>query len=88
MPTTRCFGNPVTRFMSVTIASSGFETTMTSDRGACCLRPSPTAVMILALVARRSSRLIPGLRARPAVTMQTSAPAMSSYRVVPVICAS
>ena len=62
MPTTRCFGKPVTRFICVTMASSGFETTMTKAFGACCLMPSATVVMILALVASRSSRLMPGLR--------------------------
>ncbi len=69
MPTTRFFGKPVTRFICVTMASSGFETTITNAFGACCLMPSATLVMILALVASRSSRLMPGLRARPAVTM-------------------
>ena len=78
MPTTCCFGKPVTRFISVTMASSGFETTMTNAFGACCLMPSATVLMILALMPSRSSRLMPGLRATPAVTMQTSAPAMSA----------
>ena len=33
MPTTWCFGNPVTCFISVTMASSGFETTITNAFG-------------------------------------------------------
>src|SRR5262249_43773227 len=45
---------------------------------------SATELMILALVPTRSSRLIPGFRAIPAVTIQTSAPAMSSYLFVPI----
>src|SRR5262245_38588698 len=45
---------------------------------------SATELMILALVPTRSSRLMPGLRAMPAVTIQTSAPAMSSYLFVPI----
>src|SRR5262245_16840400 len=45
---------------------------------------SATELMILALVPTRSSRLMPGLRATPAVTIQTSAPAMSSYLFVPI----
>src|SRR3990172_5903269 len=36
------------------------------------------------LVPTKSSRLMPGLRAMPAVTMQTSAPAISSYLFVPM----
>ena len=46
--------------------------------GACALMPSPTAFMTLRLMPSRSSRLMPGLRGTPAVTMQTSAPAMSA----------
>jgi hypothetical protein len=42
------------------------------------LMPSPTAFMTLRLMPSRSSRLMPGLRGTPAVTMQTSAPAMSA----------
>ena len=60
------------------MASSGLVMTMTKALGAYCLIPSDTEVMIFELVPRRSSRLIPGLRAMPAVTMQTSAPTMSS----------
>ena len=37
-----------------------------------------TAVMILALVESRSSRLMPGLRGMPAVMTTTSLPAVSS----------
>ena len=66
------------RWQSVTIASSGLEMTMTNALGAYCLMPSATLVMIFELVAIRSSRLMPGLRGRPAVTMTTSAPLMSS----------
>ena len=78
MPTTWCFGKPVLSFMSVTIASSGFDTTITNDFGACFLMFSATVPTIFALMPRRSSRLMPGFRATPAVTMQTSAPAMSA----------
>ena len=37
-----------------------------------------TAVMILALVLKRSSRLMPGLRGMPAVITTTSLPAVSA----------
>jgi hypothetical protein len=46
--------------------------------GALSRMPSPTDFMTLRLMPRRSSRLMPGLRGTPAVTMQTSAPAMSA----------
>jgi hypothetical protein len=42
------------------------------------LMPSPTAFITLRLMPSRSSRLMPGLRGTPAVTMITSAPAMSA----------
>ncbi len=44
--------------------------------------------MILMLIPSKSSRLIPGLRGTPAVTITTSAPATSSYLLVPMIRAS
>ena len=68
-PITRLCGKPVMLWQRVTIASSGLEMTMTKDFGAYCLMPSATCVMILELTAIRSSRLMPGLRGRPAVTM-------------------
>src|SRR4051812_20424471 len=40
------------------------------------------------LVAIRSSRLMPGLRAMPAVTITTSLPAVGSYVVAPMILQS
>src|SRR5881628_2465650 len=83
-PTTRFLGKPVTRFMSVTMASSGFVITMTNALGALDLMPSPTCLRIFELIPSKSSRLMPGLRAMPAVTMQTSASAISSYLLVPI----
>ncbi len=52
--------------------------------GACCLMPAPTAAMTLRLMPSRSSRLMPGLRGTPAVTMTTSEPAASAQLEVPV----
>jgi hypothetical protein len=46
--------------------------------GATRLICSPTDFTMPALVFTRSSRLIPGFRAMPAVTTNTSAPAASS----------
>ena len=59
------------------MASSGLVMTMTKALGACCLMPLPTESMTLALMPTRSSRVMPGLRGTPAVTMTTSAPSMS-----------
>ena len=55
-----------------TIASSGLVMQITKASGACCLMPSPTAAMTLRLMPSRSSRLMPGLRGTPAVTITTS----------------
>ena len=51
---------------------------MTKLSGACVRMPSPTAFITLRLMPIRSSRLMPGLRGTPAVTMHTSAPAMAA----------
>ena len=61
-----------------TIASSGLVMQITKASGALALMPSPTAFITFRLMPSRSSRLMPGLRATPAVTMITSAPAMSA----------
>jgi hypothetical protein len=50
---------------------------MTKAFGAYCLMPVATLVMASRLTLRRSSRLMPGLRGTPAVTMQTSASLMT-----------
>ncbi len=76
MPTTRFFGKPVILYIAYTIESSGLVTTMTKELEAYCLMPWATLVMASRLTLRRSSRLIPGLRGTPAVTMQTSASLM------------
>src|SRR5512133_1558765 len=82
-PITRWCGKPVMRWQSVTIASSGFEITMTNEFGAYCLMPCATLSMIFEFTPMRSSRLMPGLRGRPAVTTMTSESLMSSYLFVP-----
>ena len=78
MPTTMLCGRPENSRKAQTIASSGLVMQITKAFGACVLMPSPTDFITLRLMPRRSSRLIPGLRATPAVTMQTSAPAIAS----------
>ncbi len=74
MPTTMSRGRPENFCSAQTIASSGLVMQMTKAFGAYFLMPAPTCSMTLRLISRRSSRLMPGLRGTPAVTMQTSAP--------------
>ncbi len=78
MPTTLCVGRPENFCSAQTMASSGLVMQMTKAFGAFALRPAPTAAMTFRLTPSRSSRLIPGLRGTPAVTMTTSAPAISA----------
>ncbi len=78
MPMTFSLGRPENFCRAQTMASSGLVMQMTKALGACCLMPSPTAFITFRLMPIRSSRLMPGLRGTPAVTMQTSAPAMSA----------
>ena len=74
MPTTRWRGKPVASFMTYAITSRGFDTTITTASGATRAISRPTECTIPALVRSRSSRLIPGLRAIPAVTTTRSEP--------------
>ena len=84
MPTTRLCGKPDFFQASCTIASSGFVTStrMASfERAVICSTTEPT---ISAFLKRRSSRVMPGLRASPAVMTTTSEFAVSSYPFAPV----
>src|SRR6266566_6891906 len=83
MPSTRSRGKPVTCFVTQHITSSGFETTTTIAWGQCCLICWETCFTISALVRTRSSRLMPGLRAMPAVTTTSSLPAAGPYSFAP-----
>src|SRR5688500_1418892 len=65
------------------MTSSGLETTMTIDFGATRAMFSATDFTMPALVRTRSSRLMPGFRAMPAVTTKTSASFASSYPCPP-----
>ena len=78
MPTTFCCGMPLYFCSAHTMASSGLVMQMTRASGAYFLMPEPTCSITLRLMPSRSSRLMPGLRGTPAVTMQTSAPAIAS----------
>ncbi len=59
------------------MTSSGLVMTMTKAFGAYLPMASPTVLQTPLLMPIRSSRLMPGLRGMPAVTMTTSAPAMT-----------
>ena len=78
MPTTMFLGRPQAFCSAHTIASSGLVMQMTNALGAYFLIPEPTCSITLRLMPRRSSRLMPGLRGTPAVTMQTEAPSIAS----------
>ena len=69
MPTTLCAGRPEDFCNAQTIASSGLVMQMTKASGALALMPAPTAFITFRLMPSRSSRLMPGLRGTPAVTM-------------------
>ena len=69
MPMTLACGRPENSRSAQTMASSGLVMQITKAFGAWVLRPSPTDFMTLRLMPSRSSRLMPGLRGTPAVTM-------------------
>ena len=77
-PTIRFVGKPVAFHAVYTIASRGFDTMITIAFGACCLMLVQTDLTMLTFVLTRSSRLMPGLRGMPAVTMTTSESVMSA----------
>ncbi len=78
MPTTWLVGSPEYFCSAQTMTSSGLVMQMTNAFGAYFFTPAPTWLITLRLISRRSSRLMPGLRGTPAVTMTTSAPSMPS----------
>jgi len=88
IPTTRSGGKPVRSQVSHVITSRGLVTQMTTASGAWAATESAIPPTIRALVARRSSRLIPGLRATPAVITTRSEPAISAALFVPQTLAS
>ena len=78
MPKTRSRGQPETFLATWHIASSGFETTIRIASGERSTASWVTEPTICSFVVTRSSRLMPGLRGRPAVMTTTSEPAVSS----------
>ena len=84
MPTTLLRGSPLVFCRAQTMASSGLVTQMTKASGAYLRKPAPTCSMTLRLISSRSSRLMPGLRGTPAVTITTSASLISAYSLAPL----
>ncbi len=78
MPITRSRGKPETRRATSHMASSGLVTMMRMVSGERETSWRTTSETIAVFFASRSSRLMPGLRARPAVTTQTCEPAVGS----------
>ncbi len=77
-PITRRGGKPVTCQARYTIASSGLVSTISTASGLVGLTWRAMSVTMRALVASRSSRLMPGLRGTPAEITTTSLPAVSA----------
>ncbi len=78
IPITRSRGRPASWKATWHIASSGFVTTITIVSGERCTRLRVTSATIAWFVFSRSSRLMPGVRARPEVMTQMAEPAVSS----------
>ncbi len=80
MPTILFGGRPENFCSAQTMASSGLVMQMTKAFGRILLDAlrRPGLHDACRLMPIRSSRLMPGLRGTPAVTMMTSAPSMSS----------
>ncbi len=77
-PITRSRGKPVTCLATKTMASSGLDTTMSTQSGAYFFTSAQMPRTMPALMPMSSSRDCPGLRGTPAVMTTTSAPAMAS----------
>src|SRR6476646_11196609 len=85
MPTTLLRGRPLVFCSAQTMASRGLVTQMTKASGAYLRKPAPTCSITLRLISKRSSRLMPGFRGTPAVTITTSASLISAYSLAPLI---
>ncbi len=83
MPITRRPGKPSFARIRCTIVSSGLVTTITKASGECSRMSAATLSMTRPLTSKRSERLMPGLRGRPAVTITRSEPRVSRASSVP-----
>ena len=77
-PMTRSRGSPVFFIVRYAIVSSGLVNTMKMAFGECFNVSVAALPTISALVFNKSSRLMPGLRAIPAVIMMMSEPLVSA----------
>ena len=78
IPITLSRGSPLFRYTTCAIASRGLVTGMMMQSGECAITCSVTLETIAQFFVSRSSRLMPGLRASPAVMTTTSDPAVSA----------
>ena len=78
MPTTRLAGRPDFSFITQTIASSGLVMQITNASGQLARMPAATSAITPAFLPIRSSRDMPGVRGKPAVTITTSAPLIAA----------
>ena len=78
IPNTRSRGKPDTRRATSHITSSGFVTMMMIESRDLRTARETHSATTLALASCRSSRLMPGLRARPAVMTMMSEPSVAS----------
>src|SRR5262249_45927917 len=83
-----CCGRAQLFCSAQTMASRGLVMQITKESGAYFFIPEPTWPITFRLMSSKSSRLMPGLRGTPAVTMQTSAPPIAAYLLVPINFAS
>ena len=78
MPTTLCVGNFENFCNAQTIASRGLVMQITKAFGANLAIPSQTDFITFKLIPNKSSLLIPGFLATPAVTIQMSESSISA----------
>ena len=78
MPRTRVTGKHETLHARYVMTSSGLVTQSKTASGDAATACEMTLSTIVRLAASRSSRVMPGLRGRPAVTTTTSDPAVSA----------
>ena len=72
IPTILFEGKPEYFCSAITITSKGFVMHITNEFGEFFFIPSATCLIIFKFIPNKSSRLIPGFRGTPAVTIITS----------------
>src|SRR5713101_7538768 len=82
-PMRRCRGSPEALAVRYVMASSGLVTTTKNASGEYRITCSTTPRTMPVLVSSNCSRVMPGLRAIPAMMTTTSEPAVSAYPLLP-----